>query len=180
MRGRFPCRVRLQITNQIAECEPSVGPIEKVGYFDEDEFGRYAVESLPSTLWIEPLWKMLLSNKALLAVLWEMHPGHPNLLPAFLDQPGILTEYVRKPKLGREGANIQIVQDGEVVQETDGIYADSPRIYQELSPLPNFNGRYPVLGSWMVNGYACGLGIREDAQPITQNTSRFVPHIIGA
>jgi glutathionylspermidine synthase len=31
----------------------------------------------------------------------------------------------------------------------------------------------------MVNGYACGVGIREDNQPITQNTSRFVPHLIG-
>ena len=31
---------------------------------------------------IEPLWKTLLSNKALLAILWEMYPGHPNLLPA--------------------------------------------------------------------------------------------------
>ena len=43
------------------------------------------------------------SNKALLAVLWEMYPGHPNLLPAYLDEPGMLTEYVRKPRLGRRG-----------------------------------------------------------------------------
>ena len=56
----------------------------------------------PETLWLEPLWKAVLSNKALLAVLWEMYPGHPNLLPAYLDQPGMLTEYVRKPRLGRE------------------------------------------------------------------------------
>ena len=70
------------------------------------------VRSLPETLWIEPLWKTLLSNKALLAVLWELYPGHPNLLPAYLDQPGLLTEYVRKPRLGREGANISIVAPG--------------------------------------------------------------------
>jgi glutathionylspermidine synthase len=87
--------------------------------------------------------------------------------------------YIRKPILGREGANIQMVEDGKVVLETEGIYANYPVVYQELKPLPNFDGRYPVLGSWMVNGYACGLGIREDVQPITQNTSRFVPHIIG-
>ncbi len=28
-------------------------------------------------MWVEPLWKTLLSNKAILAVLWEMYPGHP-------------------------------------------------------------------------------------------------------
>jgi glutathionylspermidine synthase len=30
----------------------------------------------------------------------------------------------------------------------------------------------------MVNGYACGVGIREDVSPVTQNTSRFVPHVM--
>src|SRR5262249_27737629 len=30
---------------------------------------------------IEPPWKMVLSNKAILPILWEMFPGHPNLLP---------------------------------------------------------------------------------------------------
>lgn len=30
-----------------------------------------------------------------------------------------------------------------------------------------------------LNGFACGLGIREDDGLITTNTSRFVPHRIG-
>ena len=34
----------------------------------------------------------------------------------------------------------------------------------------------PVIGSWIVGGDACGLSIREDENPITGNTSRFVPH----
>ena len=38
------------------------------------------------------------------------------------------------------------------------------------------DGRYPVLGSWVVNGVACGMGIREDDSLVTRNTSRFVPH----
>ena len=29
----------------------------------------------------------------------------------------------------------------------------------------------------MVNGHACGIGIREDDGLITRNTSRFIPHI---
>ncbi len=36
------------------------------------------------TQWIEPIWKMLWSNKALLAVLWELYPDHDLLLPAYL------------------------------------------------------------------------------------------------
>ena len=143
----------------------------------DEEFGRRAVESLPRTLWIEPLWKMLLSNKALLAVLWEMYPGHPNLLPAFLDQPGLLTEYVRKPRLGREGANIQIVAPGYETQ-TGGVYGAEGYVYQAFDPLPEFDGYRPALGAWIVGDSAAGLGIRETAGLVTDDGAAFVPHRI--
>ena len=142
-----------------------------------DEFGRKVVESLPRTLWVEPLWKMLLSNKAILAVLWEMYPGHPNLLPAFLDQPGILTEYVRKPKLGREGANVQIVAPGYETS-TGGVYGAEGFVYQAFDPLPEFDGYRPALGAWIVGDTAAGLGIRETAGLVTDDGAAFVPHRI--
>jgi glutathionylspermidine synthase len=143
----------------------------------EEEFGRFAVESLPGTLWIEPLWKMLLSNKALLAVLWEMYPGHPNLLPAYLHDPGMLTEYVRKPLLGREGANVQIVAPGYETQ-TGGVYGREGYVYQLFDPLPEFGGYRPVLGAWIVNDAAAGLGIRESVGLVTDDGAAFVPHRI--
>ncbi|RJQ77383.1 glutathionylspermidine synthase family protein [Pseudonocardiaceae bacterium YIM PH 21723] len=142
----------------------------------EDDFGRHAVSTLPKTLWVEPLWKMLLSNKALLAVLWEMNPGHPNLLPAFVGEPGLLTEYVRKPLLGREGANIQIVAPGYETQ-TDGVYGKEGYVYQAFDPLPQFDGQRPVLGAWVVGDEAAGLGIRETAGLITDDGAAFVPHL---
>ena len=143
----------------------------------DEEFGKRVVQSLPGTLWVEPLWKMLLSNKAILAVLWEMHPGHPNLLPAFLDEPNILTEYVRKPKLGREGANIQIVAPGYETQTT-GVYGQEGFVYQAFDPLPEFDGYRPALGAWIVGDHAAGLGIRETAGLVTDDGAAFVPHRI--
>lgn len=86
-----------------------------------DDFGPYVLGTLDngggtgSTLWIEPAWKMLLSNKALLAVLWELYPGHPNLLPAYLDGPRELAHtrgYAAKPLLGREGAGVTLHEPG--------------------------------------------------------------------
>ncbi|MDR3663428.1 MAG: glutathionylspermidine synthase family protein [Mycobacterium sp.] len=143
----------------------------------DDEFGRYAVESLPSTMWIEPLWKSLLSNKAILAVLWEMYPGHPNLLPAYVDDPHELTEYVRKPKLGREGANVTIVGAGFETQ-TGGVYGDEGYVYQLLDPLPQFDDMRPALGAWIVGDESAGLGIRETSGLVTDNGAAFVPHRI--
>ncbi|MDB5511078.1 MAG: hypothetical protein JWR08_561 [Enterovirga sp.] len=143
-----------------------------------DALGRSACR------FIEPPWKALLSNKGLLPYLWEMFPGHPNLLPAFFEgDPGagaLGRRYVRKPLLSREGANVALVEDGIVRDSDDGPYGEEGFILQDAATIPDFGGRYPVLGSWLVASQPCGLGIREDASSITKNTSRFVPHLIEA
>jgi glutathionylspermidine synthase len=143
----------------------------------DDTFGRHVIATLPQTMWVEPLWKTLLSNKAILAILWEMYPGHPNLLPAYLDDPHELTEYVRKPKLGREGSNITIVGPG-MQTATGGIYGEEGYVYQLLDPLPEFDDMRPSLGAWIVGDSSAGLGIREAGGLVTDDRAAFVPHRI--
>jgi glutathionylspermidine synthase len=143
-----------------------------------EEFGQFV--AVASTLWIEPPWKMLLSNKGILPVLWELYPGHPNLLEARFDGPGALTSWVRKPLLGREGANISMHRPGSDLQ-TDGEYGSEGFVYQNLAQIENFDGKYPVVGSWLIGhelgNVAAGIGIRESDTPITTNFSPFVPHL---
>ena len=145
-----------------------------------DAFGAKLAEA--ATRWIEPPWKAILSNKGVLPLLWEMFPGHPNLLPAFFeDDPnaaGLGNSFVRKPLLSREGANIELVCEGTTLAEQKGPYGAEGFIRQALARLPDFSGQYPVLGSWLVDHAPCGLSIREDENPITGNTSRFLPHAI--
>ncbi len=141
-----------------------------------EEFGPHLPEC--RVRWLEAPWKVILSNKAILAVLWELFPECPYLLPTYFRPQ--TDSYVRKPCQGREGANILYMLHGQTLLETEGPYGDQPCVYQAAQKLPEFDGRYPVVGSWLVNGYACGIGIREDASPITSNTSRFVPHLITA
>ena len=131
---------------------------------------------------IEPPWKALLSNKGLLACLWQMEPGHPNLLPAFFEGDPRCAElnprYVRKPLYSLEGANITLVERGTVLDSDDGPYGAEGFILQDAAALASFAGYHAVLGSWLVASQPCGLCIREDVTPITKNTSRFVPHYI--
>jgi glutathionylspermidine synthase len=141
-----------------------------------EEFGPHVISS--DTLWIEPSWKMILSNKAILPILWKLFPDHPNLLECYFDTPGPMIDYVKKPLLSREGANVTLVEGGKVVQETDGEYGDEGFVFQQLHKLPSFDGNYPVIGSWIIGGKSAGIGIRESRSPITDNFSRFVPHAI--
>ena len=115
------------------------------------------------TLWIEPIWKMLWSNKGILPVLWRLFPDHPNLLPAFFEgEEHNLTSYVRKPLLAREGANSLIVIDGdEADRGPDQGYGEEGFVVQQYTDLGNYDGNHPVLGVWTVDMEPAGLGIRE-------------------
>jgi glutathionylspermidine synthase len=128
---------------------------------------------------IEPPWKMLLSNKGLLPILWELNPAHPNLLPAAFDRWRLVKDgvgdYVQKPIYSREGANVTIYRGDEVIRE-EGTYGEEGFIYQGYTPIPKFGDSYTTIGAWIVGDEAAGIGIREDESPITKNTSRFVPH----
>ena len=144
-----------------------------------EEFGGNLLLDQNKALWIEPAWKMILSNKAILPILWSLYPNHENLLPAYFTEDGIKSRnLVIKPLLSREGANVVIKQNGQVLEATNGEYGAEGFVYQEYCPLPCFDGNYPLIGSWVIGGESAGIGIRESKNLITDNQSRFIPHII--
>ncbi len=141
-----------------------------------DQYANQLLSTYTLTQWIEPIWKMLLSNKGILPILWELFPGHPNLLECHFNEPKQMTDYAKKPLLSREGANLTI-QSGRSVQQTEGPYGEEGFVYQAMATIPNFDGAFPVLGSWLIDGIAAGIGIRESATTVTNNLSCFVPHL---
>lgn len=128
-------------------------------------------QHLPSarTAWIEPAWKQVLSNKSLLPLLWTLFPGHPNLLPASHDPRDIAGPTVIKPRHGREG-------EGVMISERGYAFAEPGMVYQAYTPLFRGTGGHALVGLWVVGDEAVGLGMREDDDRVTRNTSRFVPH----
>ncbi|MBD2810700.1 glutathionylspermidine synthase family protein [Xenorhabdus sp. Vera] len=130
--------------------------------------------------WLEPAWKSIISNKALLPMLWKMFPNHPNLLPAYFadERPSDMDSYVIKPLFSREGANIRIIENGKEVASADGPYGEEGMIVQQFHTLPKFGDNYALIGSWLVDDQSAGICIREDRELITQDLSRFYPHII--
>lgn len=145
---------------------------------------RYA-ELLPNsrTHFYEPAWKQLLSNKGLLALLWEFHRGHPNLLPCYFEGDARIAELqgniARKPLFSREGANVRLEQAGVLLESVDGPYGQEGAVVQALCEPACFDGNYAVIGSWIIGNEACGMGMREDRHRVTRDLSRFVPHFIS-
>ncbi|MEG1008432.1 MAG: glutathionylspermidine synthase family protein [Clostridia bacterium] len=129
--------------------------------------------------WIEPTWKLLFSNKAMLPLLYKLFPDCKYLLPCYLEEDArLLGNYCKKPIFSREGANIQLVKNYKVDEESFGDYGHEGHIYQELVDIESFDGWHPVIGSWIIGGEAAGIGIRETISKITHNMSNFAPHII--
>ena len=106
--------------------------------------------------------RSILSCKSILPLLYERHPDSPFLLPASFDPlpDGQLCPQADPRPRGREHPGRDRWQTrprhrravrGRAVCLPGARAASNPH-----------EGRYPVLGSWVVNGVACGLGIRED------------------
>jgi len=160
--------------------DPDDRPIQVMGklypweWMAREEFGRHVLTD--TTAFIEPAWKMILSNKLLLALLWDGFPDHPNLLPAFGEEREALgPARVKKPVFGREGQNVTISGPG-LFDTAGGTYSGEGYVWQSYCPLPVFDGNHALVGSWVIAGEAAGIGMREDDRRITRNTSRFVPH----
>ena len=146
----------------------------------EEEFGGHLPDS--RVRFLEPPWKAVLSNKGLMAFLWEMFEGHPNLLPSYFeDDPrarALTGAYVRKPLLSRQGWNVEISRDGERPSPSQGPYGEEGHIVQEFHSLPEFDGNFALVGCWIIAGRAAGVGMREDRNWVTGEAANFVPPVI--
>lgn len=127
----------------------------------------------------EPAWKMMLSNKGILPILWELNPGHPLLLRSSYNLEGLdgIDRWVEKPFFGREGNGVSI-RSRAYHSPPPLPSQDGPMVYQEHARLFESGGQHVVWGLWMVGDECRGLSARADDSPVTGNFSRFLPHRI--
>jgi glutathionylspermidine synthase len=78
---------KIGITDRGQFCDADdlvIGALFKLYLWEDmlrDDFAHHIADA--HCRFLEPAWKAVVSNKGMLAVLWEMYEGHPNLLPAF-------------------------------------------------------------------------------------------------
>ena len=144
----------------------------------EEKFGENIIKDRLGSKWIEPAWKSILSNKGILPILWELFPNNKYLLECYFDSPNTMLDYVSKPIYSREGSNVSIYKNNNLELKSEGDYGEEGLIYQKLADIPNYDNNFPIIGSWIIGGESAGMGIRESQGMITDNLSRFIPHII--
>lgn len=148
----------------------------------------------------EPFWKLILGNKALLPLLWSMYPEHPNLLPAFYEDPKTAlkteefqkyekTKWVSKPIFGREGMGVFFSSNfstyDEFVYTTDNNFGMDGNtklgqsIYQAEADLAQAQGRIIQTSSWMIAGMPAAIVFREGKQgDHFEDTNPFLLHLV--
>ena len=149
-------------------------------FMQEEQFIKHTSD----TNFIEPAWKILLSNKSLLPQLWERHNNHPLLLESHFEKDvnsSFLKDFIKKPIFSREGANVSSTnskdsRNKDYEKFSDPMYDASGYILQKDAMIKTQDGMTPVIGSWVIGDEPCGISIREDVG-FTKNTSTFVPHI---
>lgn len=147
---------------------------------------------------IEPWWKLILGNKALLPMLWTMFPNHPNLLPAYYEDPsrdddhGVMfkNRWVSKPLYGREGIGVlhsknytnyyrflQASKTNFGNDNTGKVMGKS--IIQLFHKLPTAQKRVIQTSSWVIQGVPAGINFREGKEGTDfMDTSPFLPHFV--
>ena len=79
------CQPTFRLFDKEVSCLINAYPKEwLINEISRDELLKYDFEEVRS---FEPWWKLILGNKAILPLLWSEFPNHPNLLPAYFDDP---------------------------------------------------------------------------------------------
>ncbi|MGB5324479.1 MAG: bifunctional glutathionylspermidine amidase/synthase [Pseudomonadales bacterium] len=131
-----------------------------------------------SVMVYEPLWTLIPSNKAILPVMWTLFPNHPLLLHAAFELNDELKSegYVEKPIVGRCGANISLFdQDEALIEATSGNFGGQEKIYQQFFPLPEIEGYYTQVSTFMASGVYSGSGVRVDVSRVINQSSDCLP-----
>jgi glutathionylspermidine synthase len=126
---------------------------------------------------LNPAYTLLFQSKGIMKILYELFPDSPYLLKtSFEPLDGV--KQVEKPLFGREGANIKIIgADGEISTQTDGVYDNFKKIYQEFAEFTKDSKNHSYQAGVFFAYEACGLGFRKGGD-ILDNMSKFVGHLI--
>ncbi|KAL4466088.1 hypothetical protein ABPG74_004325 [Tetrahymena malaccensis] len=130
---------------------------------------------------IEPPWKIVMSNKAMSVLLYQMFPSNPHLITSSLEPLGENEHQLSKQKYAREGEYINYSDNYEFFKyfliDSYIKYVHKP-VFQKFMQSDLHKNRYITISCWVVQGKPCSVLLREDLNPIIGTGSSVVPYFI--
>lgn len=137
-----------------------------------------AMRSWGQTRVLNPAYTLLFQSKGTMALLYELFPDSPYLLPTAFEPLDAVAQ-VSKKMFGREGANMALLDsDGTLLSRTDGPYDHHKTIYQQRAAFPQDSAQQHYQAGVFFAWEACGLGFRRGGA-IIDDRAKFVGHLIA-
>mmetsp|Transcript_9827 Transcript_9827/g.14804 ORF Transcript_9827/g.14804 Transcript_9827/m.14804 type:complete len:504 (+) Transcript_9827:130-1641(+) len=134
----------------------------------------------PNYQFIEPPWKFIVNNPAILAVLWKMYPHHKNLIFATCDKNNATT-YMTEPgqvlvvKCGSPGYRYERAVLEDSANSSDLQIKKIPS--KSTVYLSAYDLSAPLIGCWMVFGRPAGICFHESCG-VSTSVRSVIPHYI--
>lgn len=129
---------------------------------------------------LEPAWCWAASNHGLLAVLWQLYPGHPNLCRAALDKAalGAAEAVTVRSFFGLDHATTRMGVHGRSVAEGGGgVEVPGGWLWLESPPTVEHDGVHAVVDAWIIGDKCLGMTVREAPSPLVGPDAAIVPHL---
>lgn len=125
---------------------------------------------------LNPAWSMLMQCKGVLAVAWQENPNHPLLLETTWSKETLRSrQFVQKPIWGRMGENVSMFHSPNYpTATTEGDYADSPMIYQQLANFSQDADEHRYQVSSFYTNRSCAISVRRQDDLIMDDDAEFV------
>ena len=154
----------------------------EIAAFDEPNLWRDLEDIITGghAVVLNPAWTFLAQNKALMQIMHDLEPHNPYLLrtrPTLLDFP--TSRFVRKPRYGRMGENIQYYDGHPLpIYETEGDYEQVPPVYQDLAEFNLDAEDHRYQPSIFYGTRPCALAVRRQDDLIIDDDAEFVGHVV--
>ena len=122
---------------------------------------------------IEPLWKTVMGNKALLPFVYKKYPGHPLLLPCSFDPNDKIFEneeyLIEKAFTGRGSMKTKKIKKSEIEKGKKGV------IYQKIFDKSKIGNNFYIMGSYVIGPKFAGCYIKQSNLLINDYNCNVIP-----
>ena len=122
---------------------------------------------------VEPMWKTVMGNKALLPYVYSLNRSNPYLIPSSFDPFDECFEddewIIEKGLTGRGSMSTRTIRRKDIKERKNNV------IYQRIFTENKYKGKYYIMGSYIVGKKFSGMFIKQSEKMINEYSCNVIP-----